>query len=96
MLSARMPALITPVFPPDNQHKKDCLTALSPGPRKSARQISLHLLLENACSSFILVSKTASEMSVYYRQIFSPEEQRRPTSGCSVSAVVAGQHGNFA
>src|SRR4029077_15718022 len=33
--------------------QRDCLTALSPGPRKSARQIPFHLLLEIVCSSFI-------------------------------------------
>src|SRR4029077_1203342 len=36
-----------------SMRQRDCLTALSPGPRKSARQIPSHLLLEIVCSTFI-------------------------------------------
>src|SRR5439155_21934433 len=56
--------------------QRDCLTALSPGPRKSARPIPLHLLLESAFSSFILISETASQMSVCCRQFFPLRQHR--------------------
>jgi len=53
-----------------NEPKRDCLTAQSPGPPNSARQISFDLLFEIACSSLILISETGGQVIVSPRKIF--------------------------
>src|SRR5260370_37430827 len=54
-----------------NQPKRDCLTAQSPGPPNSARQISFDLLFEIACSSLILISETGGQVIVSQSKIFA-------------------------
>src|SRR6266571_6438154 len=60
-----------------NQHKRDCLTAQSPGPPNSARQISFDLLFKSRAAVSFLFSNRGGQVSVSPKKIFYAPKTRR-------------------